>query len=138
MSARLYKKLTSQDIADLEDAVAKYRVAAAMKPGDRWPEEVTLDHMDCKLCRRYEGTPQECDPQCPVKFCTGSEACGRTPYYAPEKEECFEEKDDPLLKLPILWGSTEGPLCGPEYIQALQKRCTEEADFLQSLIDNGT
>lgn len=126
-----YKKLTKQDTADLKAGVKKYRKAANLKPGEPWPSGMFLHSTDCGLCARYStGRDNECSDRCPVVAFTGEQNCINTPYYSEPGPEC----EGALLNLHNLWKIKAADF--PGEIKSYQARCLEEAEFLQSLIDN--
>lgn len=124
---RSFKPLTAADVAALNKSVLKYRSHAELTEASDIAQ-VGLGPADCPLCALYV-PPYNLSQQrrcigCPVHTHTGRIDCQDTPYSPSSGVD--------IAKLRRAVCVVESCVT----IGAFADRCTEEADFLQSLLDN--
>ena len=130
------KPLTEKDVAALESAVSRYRAYAKFKPEEM--KHVNLMANACGLCDMYNRTRSSCD-NCPVSCMTGEPYCINTPYQKANKVNSTLG-DTSLFNIHCRLDSNYFGITDTKrfrsHLRAFRKRCIEEADFLQSLLDN--
>lgn len=127
MSEHKYKKLTRADKLALEDSVRKYRRLSKASAEELM--EADLATTGCGLCGLYyeeRSYPMRCSG-CPVSEFTGQSDCHGTPYFQP----CAE-----LAGAGLMYHRTSRLRAGEPPEAKLHRMMAEEADFLQSLLDN--